>query len=55
MLTLELAKQHLNLEPEYVDDDKYIETLIEVAEQAVEMHVNEKLEDIAMEGDIYGK
>ena len=52
MITLELAKQHLNLEPEYVDDDKYIETLIEVAEQAVEMHVNEKLEDIAMEGDI---
>ena len=51
MLTLELAKQHLNLEPEYVDDDKYIETLIEVAEQAVEMHVNEKLEDIAMEGN----
>lgn len=53
MITLELAKQHLNLEPDYVDDDKYIETLIEVAEQAVEVHVNEKLEDIAdKEGQI---
>lgn len=53
MITLELAKQHLNLEPDYVDDNKYIETLIEVAEQAVEVHVNEKLEDIAdKEGQI---
>lgn len=49
MITLELAKQHLNLEEDYVDDDKYIETLIEVAEQAVEVHCNEKLEDIAGE------
>lgn len=47
MITLELAKQHLNLEADYVEDDTYIQTLIEVAEQAVEVHVNEKLEDIA--------
>jgi uncharacterized phage protein (predicted DNA packaging) len=49
MVTLELAKQHLNLEADYVDDDTYIQALIEVAEQAVEVHVNEKLEDIADE------
>lgn len=49
MITLELAKQHLNLEEDYVDDDRYIETLIEVAEQTVEVHCNEKLEDIAGE------
>lgn len=53
MITLELAKKHLNLEADYVEDDSYIQTLIEVAEQAVEVHVNEKLEDIAgKEGDI---
>ena len=53
MITLELAKKHLNLEEDYVDDDNYIKTLIEVAEEAVEVHVNEKLEEIAgKEGEI---
>lgn len=52
MITLELAKKHLNLEEDYVDDDNYIKTLIEVAEEAVEVHVNEKLEEIAVEGQI---
>ena len=46
-ITLEKAKQHLNLEAEYTADDEYIQGLIEVAEQAVQIHVNEKLETIA--------
>ena len=46
-ITLELAKAHLNLEPDYNLDDEYIQNLIEVAEMAVEVNVNEKLNDIA--------
>lgn len=49
MITLEDAKKHLNLEADYVEDDSYIQSLIEVAEQAVEVNVNEKLEELADE------
>ena len=48
-ITLETAKQHLNLEPDYNLDDEYIKTIIEVAEQAVEVHVNEDLKAIVEE------
>lgn len=41
MLDLEIVKQHLNLEPDYVEDDEYLLQLISVAEQAVMVHVNE--------------
>lgn len=49
MITLEMAKQHLNLEADYVEDDMYLQTLIEVAEQAVTVHVNEELEKLVDE------
>lgn len=44
---LELAKKHLNLEPDYKDDDEYILGLIDVAERAVKVHINEDLSNIA--------
>lgn len=34
-VTLDLAKKHLNVEDSYTDDDMYIESLIEVAEEKV--------------------
>lgn len=34
-ITLELAKKHLNVEESYTDDDVYIESLIEVAEEKI--------------------
>lgn len=46
-ITLELAKQHLNLEPDFTEDDEYLMLLIEAAEQAVRVHVNDDLEEIA--------
>ncbi len=46
-IPLDLAKKHLNLEADYHDDDEYILTLIDVAEEAVRVHVNEDLESIA--------
>lgn len=47
MITLELAKKHLNLEQDFTEDDEYILGLIDVAEKAVRVHVNEDLDKIA--------
>lgn len=49
-VTLAEAKKHLNLESDFTDDDAYITSLIEVAEQAVEVHVNVAFETLAEEG-----
>ena len=46
-LALDLVKHHLNLESSFTEDDQYIMALIDVAEQAVKVHVNEELETIA--------
>lgn len=46
MLDLELVKKHLNILPDFVDDDEYILNLISVAEQAVMVHVNEDEETL---------
>lgn len=40
-IDLDTAKKHLNIEPDFVDDDEYILGLIDMAEQAVRVHVNE--------------
>lgn len=47
MITLDLAKKHLNLEPDFVEDDEYILGLISMAEQAVRVHVNEDFDTLA--------
>lgn len=44
---LDTAKKHLNIEPEYTEDDEYILGLIAVAEDSVRVHVNEDLSLIA--------
>lgn len=52
-LTLAQTKKHLNLETEFIEDDSYITTLIQVAEAAVELHINQKLNDVAANnGDV---
>lgn len=47
MITLELAKKHLNLEQDFTEDDEYILGLIDVAEKAVRVHVNDDIKKIA--------
>lgn len=47
MITLDQAKKHLNLEPDFVEDDEYILGLISMAEQAVRVHVNEDFDTLA--------
>lgn len=46
-ITLDQAKKHLNIEPDFTEDDSYIEGLISVAEEAVRVHVNEDYDTLA--------
>ena len=46
-IPLELAKKHLNIESSYTEDDEYILAIIDAAEQAVRVHVNEDLDTLA--------
>lgn len=50
-ITLELAKAHLRLPPDFADDDKLITAYITAAEQEVAARLCEKLEDIAPGGE----
>lgn len=47
-IQLDQAKQHLNLDNDFIEDDEYILSLIDVAEASVEVHTNEKFETIAL-------
>jgi len=44
---LDTIKKQLNLEPDFVEDDEYLIGLLEVAENAVEVHVNRSFAEIA--------
>lgn len=39
-LTVDDVKKHLNIEPEFTEDDKYLLSLIEVAQLQVGLHLN---------------
>lgn len=47
MIPIDLVKKHLNIDPDFYDDDQYLLGLIEVAEQTVKVHVNEDLDVLA--------
>jgi len=49
-LTLELAKRHCNVDSSFVEDDTYIQSLIEVAEAVVSKDICETLVDVEVEG-----
>ena len=44
-----MAKKHLNVEPDFVEDDEYILALLEAAEDAVSKHIDEPLDTLAEE------
>ena len=44
---LDTAKKHLNIEPDFVEDDEYITLLIEAAEAAVSVNIDESLDELA--------
>ena len=48
-LSLDIAKRHLNIEPEYTDDDALIEQYIGTAELMVELDIHESLTSLEVE------
>ena len=46
-IQLDIAKKHLNIEDDFIEDDEYILNLIDVAESAVRVHINEDFASIA--------
>jgi len=50
-ITLEQAKQQCNLDSTFNDDDTILLHLINVCETSVELHINQKLIDIANAND----
>ena len=46
-ISLDYAKKHLNVEDSFHDDDEYIMGLINVAQEAVRVHVNEDFDKLA--------
>lgn len=47
IIPLDIAKKHLNIDSAFTEDDEYILQLIDAAEQAVRVHVNEDFETLA--------
>lgn len=45
-IELDYAKKHLNIEPDFTEDDEYILGLIDMAEAAVRVHVNEDFDTL---------
>ena len=53
MLNLKRAKEHLNIEEDFTDDDEYIQSLINVSYDVVNKHINNPIEEVVNEnGDI---
>ena len=48
-IELDYAKKHLNIEQDFTEDDEYILGLIDMAEQAVRVHVNEDFDKLAVQ------
>lgn len=44
-LELSQIKKHLNIDQDFTDDDEYLESLGDVAEQIVERHIENKLDN----------
>lgn len=44
-------KKHLNIDEDFTEDDAYLYSLIQVAEQAVEMYIDKPLAEISDEND----
>lgn len=52
MINLKRAKEHLNIEEEFTDDDEYIQSLINVSYDVVNKHINTSIDEIIDENGI---
>ena len=51
-ISLEKCKKHLNIDKDFTEDDNYIMSLIEVAEEIVQRHIGYRFEDILVDGQL---
>ena len=51
-ISLDKCKKHLNIDPDFKEDDNYIMSLIEVAEEVVQRHIGYRFEDILVDGQL---
>lgn len=51
-VSLEKCKKHLNIDSDFVEDDNYIMSLSEVAEEIVQRHIGYRLADILVDGQL---
>ena len=51
-LSLGKIKKHLNLDSDFVEDDNYIMSLAEVAEEIVQRHIGYRFEDVLVDGQL---
>lgn len=51
-IALDKCKKHLNIDPDFKEDDNYIMSLIEVAEEIVQRHIGYRFEDILVDGQL---
>ena len=51
-ITLDEAKKHLLVDPDFNEDNEYIQSLINTAEEAVSLNINTKLTAIADGGEL---
>ena len=51
-INLQIAKQHLNIDLDYINDDQYITELIEVAEEVVMKAINEETLQLGSDGSV---
>lgn len=49
-ITLQEAKKHLQIDADFTDDDNYIITLIQVAEDSVAQHLDIALRELLTDG-----
>ena len=51
-ISLAKCKKHLNIDPDFTEDDNYIMSLVEVAEEIVQRHIGHRFEDILVDGQL---
>lgn len=51
-ITLEEAKKHLQIDDSFKDDDKYILSLTQVAEDAVSQHLDTPFKELITDGEL---
>ena len=49
-ITLEQIKAHLNIDPDFTDDDEYLMSLADVAIKAIENHIDHSIEQFCHDG-----